>query len=76
MGFGAAAIHGWLRLYSIASLVTSVVAGVVSFLAAPYAPTPMLGIGERISIGAFLLWVAVLAVALWRAPVGAPDPQH
>jgi hypothetical protein len=71
MGFGAAAFHGWLRLYSIASLVTSVVAGVVSFIAAPYAPTPVLGIGERISIGAFLLWVAVLAVALWRAPVDA-----
>jgi len=28
----------------------------------------MLGIGERISIGAFLLWVAVLAVALWKRP--------
>jgi hypothetical protein len=35
-----------------------------------------LGIGERISIGAFLLWVAVLAVALWRAPVEAADTQH
>jgi asparagine N-glycosylation enzyme membrane subunit Stt3 len=74
MGFGAAAFHGWFRLYSIASLVTSVVAGVVSFLAAPYAPTPVLGIGERISIGAFLLWVAVLAVALWRALVEAAGP--
>jgi hypothetical protein len=76
MGFGAAAFHGWLRLYSIASLVTSVVAGVVSFIAAPYAPTPVLGIGERISIGAFLLWVAVLAVVLWRAPVESADAQH
>jgi hypothetical protein len=76
MGFGAAAFHGWLRLYSIASLVTSVVAGVVSFIAAPYAPTPVLGIGERISIGAFLLWVAVLAVVLWRTPVESADAQH
>jgi Protein of unknown function (DUF998) len=76
MGFGAAAFHGWLRLYSIASLVTSVVAGVVSFIAAPYAPTPVLGIGERISIGAFLLWVAVLAVVLWGAPVESADAQH
>jgi hypothetical protein len=76
IGFGAAALHGWLRLHSIASLVTSVVAGVASFMAAPYAPTPILGIGERISIGAFLLWVAVLAAALWRAPVDAADPQQ
>jgi hypothetical protein len=75
MGFGAAAFHGWLRVYSIASLVASVVAGIASFIAAPYAPTPVLGIGERISIGAFLLWVAVLAVALWRAPVDAADQR-
>ena len=69
MGFGAAAFHGGLRL--IDRVAGDGVAGVVSFLAAPYAPTPVLGIGERISIGAFLLWVAVLAVALWRAPVDA-----
>ena len=56
--------------------MTSVVAGVVSFIAAPYAPTPVLGIGERISIGAFLLWVAVLAVVLWRAPVESADAHH
>jgi hypothetical protein len=35
----------------------------------------VLGIGERISIGAFLLWVAVLAVALWRAPSVQPTPR-
>jgi hypothetical protein len=72
MGFGAAAFHGWFRLYSIASLVTSVVAGVVSFLAARYAPTPMLGIGERISIGTFLCGVQFLplrcGVRRWTPP--------
>jgi Protein of unknown function (DUF998) len=71
MGFSAAAFHGWFRVYSIASLVISVLAGIVSFIAAPYEPTPVLGIGERISIGAFLLWVAILAVALWRTPADA-----
>ena len=29
-------------------------------------PTPWVGVWERINIGAFLLWVVVLAVALWR----------
>ena len=72
MIFAAAAFHGWLRVYSIASLVTSIVAGIVSFMAAPYEPTLVLGIAERISIGAFLLWVAVLAVALWRTPSVQP----
>ncbi|WP_231478109.1 hypothetical protein [Sphingomonas sp. UNC305MFCol5.2] len=32
-------------------------------------PTPMLGINERISVGAYLLWVIVLALAL-------PRPGH
>lgn len=75
MGFAAAAFHGWLRVYSIASLITSVIAGIASLMAAPHEPTLVLGIGERISIGAFLLWVAVLAVALWRAPSVQPIPQ-
>ena len=45
-------------------------------MAAPYEPTLVLGIGERISIGAFLLWVAILAVALWRAPSAQSEPQR
>ncbi|HEX6757944.1 MAG TPA: DUF998 domain-containing protein [Propionibacteriaceae bacterium] len=76
MGFAAAALHGWLRAYSIGSLITSVVAGIVSFMAAPYEPNLVLGIGERISIGAFLLWVGVLAVALWHAPSVQPMPRR
>jgi hypothetical protein len=72
MGYAAAAFHGWLRWYSIASLFTSVVLGAVAFMFAAQAPHPVLGIGERISIGAFLLWVAVLAGALWRTRVEAP----
>jgi hypothetical protein len=75
MGFGAAAFHGWLRVYSIASLAASVVGGIASFIGAPRAPNPLLGIGERISIGAFLLWVAVLTVALWRTPVNSADQR-
>jgi hypothetical protein len=48
-------------------------AGIVAFMASQYQPNIMLGIGERISIGAFLLWVVVLAIALWRTPVDAAD---
>jgi hypothetical protein len=65
-----------LRARSFAAGATSVVAGVVSFIAAPYAPTPVLDIAERISIGAFLLWIAVLAVVLWRTPVEAADAHQ
>jgi Protein of unknown function (DUF998) len=73
MGYSAAAFHGWLRWYSIASLCTSVVLGAVAFMFAAQAPHPVLGVGERVSIGAFLLWVAVLARALWRKPANLPD---
>jgi len=64
----SAGFHGRMRVYSVASLVTSIVMGIAAFMAAP-GPNLVLGIGERVSIGAFLLWVAVLAAALWRGPV-------
>lgn len=67
MCFVAVGFHGRMRVYSLASLATSMIMGIVSFMAAP-GPNLVLGIGERISIGAFLLWVAVLAVALWTPP--------
>lgn len=67
MCFVAAGFRGRMRVYSIASLAASAVMGMVAFMAAPE-PNLVLGISERISIGAFLLWVAVLAVALWKQP--------
>ncbi|HKU02088.1 MAG TPA: DUF998 domain-containing protein [Arthrobacter sp.] len=65
MCFMAAGFHGGMRAYSIVSLAVSALMGMVAFMAAP-GPNPILGIGERISIGAFLLWVAVLAAVLWK----------
>ena len=67
MCFMATGFHGLMRVYSLASMGTSLVMGMVAFAAAP-GPNVLLGIGERISIGAFLLWVVVLAVTLWRTP--------
>lgn len=75
MSFVAAGFPGRMRWYTIASLVTSMVAGMLAFAAAP-GPNLVLGLGERLSIGAFLLWVVMLAIALWRephAPSGRPD---
>jgi hypothetical protein len=64
MSFVGMGFSGRMRVYSFASLGISSVMGAVSFAAAP-GPNLLLGIGERISIGAFLLWVVVLTVALW-----------
>jgi hypothetical protein len=76
MGFGAAALGGRFRLYSIATMVILVVAGMLTSRDAPGVaanlPTPWIGVWERINLGVWLLWVAVLALALlrrWRDPV-------
>jgi hypothetical protein len=61
---------GWIfRLYSIATIATALLFG---FLSAQVdkieagEPTPYMGLLERIGIGVWLLWVAVLAVGLIR----------
>ncbi|MFN3924989.1 MAG: DUF998 domain-containing protein [Pseudarthrobacter sp.] len=75
MCFVAAGFHGRMRWYSILSLAASALMGMVAFMAAP-GPNLVLGIGERVSIGAFLLWVAVLAVALWRSGQDEPAEER
>jgi hypothetical protein len=68
MGLGAAALGGSFRGYSIATMVTLLVAGGVTSLDAPELqanlPTPWIGAWERVNIGVWLLWVAVLSVML------------
>ncbi|HJU65183.1 MAG TPA: DUF998 domain-containing protein, partial [Gemmatimonadaceae bacterium] len=72
IGFGAAAFGKRFRRYSIATLVVLVVFGTLTGVDGPRIaanlPTPWMGVWERINIGAFLLWVAVLAVELLRRP--------
>ena len=72
MAFGAAAFGKRFRLYSITTIVILMALGVLTGHDAPRIqanlPTPLVGVWERISIGVFLLWVVVLAVAVWRRP--------
>lgn len=70
MGFGASLHERRFRFYTFASLLTVLVFGAwtsfesVRLLSGQ--PTPWLGLAERICIGAYLLWVPVLAVTLLR----------
>lgn len=70
IAFGGAALGKAFRSYSIATVAVFVVFGTLSFRDAPRIaanlPTPWLGIWERVNIGAFLLWVIVLAIVLLR----------
>ncbi len=68
LGFASAALGRPFRIYCIASLVLVLVFGALTFLEAPGVsrnePTPLIGVWERINIGVFLVWVAVLAIML------------
>jgi hypothetical protein len=72
IAFGAFVRKRGFRIYSFGTMAVMLASGVLTgFASRPMAagePTPWLGIAERILLGAYLLWVAVLAVALIRTP--------
>lgn len=77
---GAFARGAVFRRYSFATLVVLVVFGALTGLQTDALdagkPTPWIGLTERINIGAYLLWVVVLAMSLLDAegrPASARD---
>jgi hypothetical membrane protein len=78
IAFGAAALGKQFRRYSIATLVTLVAFGVLTFVDAPKLsanlPTPLIGVWERIQIGVVIAWDVVLAIALLRTQRATPRP--
>ena len=74
MGFASAALGKSFRLYSVISLLIVIFFGALTGLSSPQMeanlPTPWMGVWERISIGAYMLWVVVLSVLLLRKTGG------
>jgi hypothetical protein len=74
IGFGAAAFGKRFRLYSIVTMMVLVSFGILVGREAPNVaanlPTPWIGVWERINVGAFMLWVMVLAITLLRTREG------
>jgi hypothetical protein len=66
MIFGAIAIKGGFRFYTIVSIITHLVFGILTFQQAPNiptnGPTPTIGTLERINIAVFMLWIIILAI--------------
>jgi Protein of unknown function (DUF998) len=62
--------YGWVfRLYSVATVATALVFGLLSAQVDQIEagdPTPYMGLLERIGIAAWLVWLAVMAAALLR----------
>jgi hypothetical protein len=69
----ATAFGKWFRVYSIATIAAMVVFGAITGVYAPQVqadePTPWVGVYERINAYGYMLWIFVLAVALWKKPV-------
>jgi hypothetical protein len=70
-GFGAASLGRRFRIYSILTILAFFVFGTLTGIESPgiqeNRPTPLLGVWERLTLGAFMAWVIVLAAALLRA---------
>lgn len=68
---GGAAFGARFRAYCAATLVLLLGGGLLTALDAPAVSanllTPWVGVWERINIGVYLVWLAVLAIALWRS---------
>ena len=71
IGLGAVAYKGkkrWFRLYSIGTIVTFLVVGVLTGLSAAQIAaqeaSPWAGVSERVLVHGSLLWVSVLAIVL------------
>jgi hypothetical protein len=75
IGCGAAAFKGRFRVYSIVTVATALVFGALTSTQAANLvdgeSTPLMGVYERVSVGSWLLWIAVLSVILLR---GRDDP--
>ena len=80
IGFGAVALGRRFRVYSLVTIVVYAAATVVTFSwagrIAAGEPTPWLGLVERILIYSYLLWIAVLGVALLRRGGTAAQPSE
>jgi hypothetical protein len=72
IGSAALASGSRFRLYSLLSALTVFVFGALTGMESSNLPagepTPWMGLFERISIGAWLLWLVVLAITLLRSP--------
>lgn len=70
----------WFRVYSLLTLAVVLVAGMATFGYAPTLaagePTPWMGVLERVNIGAWYLWLAVLAITLLRAEPRTDEQTH
>jgi hypothetical protein len=76
---GAAAFGRTFRIYSAATVLVMIAFFGLTMLDARHidtGATPYMGINERVSMAAWLLWIAVFSIALYRVePARSPTPS-
>lgn len=80
MAFAGVTLGKRFLSYTIVTIVIVLLFGALTGLQGPRIPanlpTPWAGITERINIGAFLLWIVVLAVELWPREASLPSTSQ
>jgi hypothetical protein len=80
IGFAAAALGRRFRAYAIVTLLFLMLFGALTGVDAPRIaanlPTPWVGVWERVSIAAFMLWMIVFSVTLLRRPAWLAARAH
>jgi hypothetical protein len=70
IGFGSGARGKWFRLYSILTILAMLGFGALVGMQAPMVaaqlPTPWMGVMERVSVYAPMIWTLVLAIVLFQ----------
>ena len=68
--YGSKSFGRKFNIYSWVTLVILLVFGILTAIESPDIPkdlpTPLMGIWERVNIGAFLMWIVVLSILLLR----------
>jgi hypothetical protein len=68
IGFGAAAMGKSFHIYTAATMIVFLVFGILTSMESSAMeanePTPYIGIWERLSMGAYMLWIVVFAILL------------
>lgn len=79
MGFSAAAGRKGFKLYTILTILVLLIFGAIAGMDGPriaaQQPTPWLGVTERITIGAYLIWIAKLSMLMFTSLSPRPG-QH
>lgn len=69
MGFGAAALGTWFRVFTVVAALTLLGFGALTSVRASSVSTgdtPLMGLYERVSFGAWLVWMSAFALVLMR----------